>query len=92
MLLYLPKAALERPVPAFLGLNFKGNHATTDEVDVRPSGIDAQTGAVSTPHFLADETITMIAPKPGVHTTACGHVTVAPLSYIEPLIPNLPLT
>ena len=71
--------------------NDSREHHAMLAVDI-PSGIDAQTGAVSTPHFLADETITMIAPKPGVHTTACGHVTVAPLSYIEPLIPNLPLT
>ncbi len=42
MLLYLPKEAETHPVPAFLGLNFKGNHATTDEQDVRPTGLDAQ--------------------------------------------------
>ncbi len=44
MLLYLPKKAEAHPVPAFLGLNFKGNHATTDESDVRPTGLDAQDG------------------------------------------------
>ncbi|MDD3953958.1 MAG: acetylxylan esterase [Lentisphaeria bacterium] len=37
MLLYLPKNATG-PVPAFLGLNFKGNHNTTDEKDVRCTG------------------------------------------------------
>ena len=37
MLLYLPKHAVG-PAPAFLGLNFKGNHNTTDEDDVRPTG------------------------------------------------------
>lgn len=37
LLLYIPHDAAE-PVPAFLGLNFKGNHNTTDEVDVRPTG------------------------------------------------------
>ena len=37
MLLYLPKRAVG-PVPAFLGLNFKGNHNTTDEADVLPTG------------------------------------------------------
>ena len=33
LLLYIPKNA-PRPVPAFLGLNFKGNHACTVEKDV----------------------------------------------------------
>jgi hypothetical protein len=37
MLIYLPKNACT-PVPAFLGLNFKGNHNTTDEPDVRRTG------------------------------------------------------
>ncbi|OQA81258.1 MAG: hypothetical protein BWY31_03788 [Lentisphaerae bacterium ADurb.Bin242] len=37
MLLYIPKNAA-KPVPVFLGLNFKGNHATTDEEDVRKTG------------------------------------------------------
>ena len=37
MLLYLPKHAAA-PVPAFLGLNFKGNHNTTEETDVTPTG------------------------------------------------------
>ena len=44
MLLYLPKDAETHPVPAFLGLNFKGNHATTDEADVHPTGLDMQDG------------------------------------------------
>lgn len=37
MLLYIPAGAAE-PVPAFLGLNFKGNHAATPEKDVRITG------------------------------------------------------
>jgi hypothetical protein len=37
MLLYIPENA-EKPVPAFLGLNFKGNHAATPEKDVRITG------------------------------------------------------
>ena len=38
LLLYAPKSAAEKPAPAFLGLCFKGNHACTDEKDVRMSG------------------------------------------------------
>jgi hypothetical protein len=34
LLLYIPNNATG-PVPAFLGLNFQGNHAVTDEPDVR---------------------------------------------------------
>ncbi|MBR6057401.1 MAG: hypothetical protein IKP58_04440 [Victivallales bacterium] len=44
MLLYLPKEAEKHPVPAFLGLNFKGNHATTTEDDVIPTGTDSPCG------------------------------------------------
>ncbi|NLG12612.1 MAG: acetylxylan esterase [Lentisphaerae bacterium] len=39
MLLYIPKTATpEHPVPVFIGLNFRGNHATTDERDVAMTG------------------------------------------------------
>jgi hypothetical protein len=37
MLLYVPKNA-DKPVPAFIGLNFKGNHACSDEEDINPTG------------------------------------------------------
>lgn len=38
LLLYVPDGVTARsPAPAFLGLNFKGNHATTSEPDVRVS-------------------------------------------------------
>jgi len=40
MLLYIPKHA-ECPAPAFLGLNFKGNHATTGEEDVAETGFSS---------------------------------------------------
>ena len=33
LLMYLPNAA-KGPVPAFIGVNFKGNHATTDDPEV----------------------------------------------------------
>ena len=36
ILMYLPRAA-EGPVPLFLGLNFNGNHAITDDPAVRLS-------------------------------------------------------
>ncbi|MBO4512230.1 MAG: hypothetical protein J5746_05660 [Victivallales bacterium] len=44
MLLYMPRDAEQHPVPAFLGLNFKGNHATTFEADVHPTGLDILNG------------------------------------------------
>lgn len=37
LLLYIPNAA-EKPVPAFLGLNFAGNHTVTDEKDIIDPG------------------------------------------------------
>ena len=37
-LLYIPKNAT-KPVPAFAGLNFRGNQLTIDELDVRRSGL-----------------------------------------------------
>jgi hypothetical protein len=37
MLLYIPKN-IAHPVPAFIGLNFKGNHNTVDEEDVSKTG------------------------------------------------------
>ena len=37
MLLYIPKN-VEKPVPAFIGLNFKGNHTCGDEKDINPTG------------------------------------------------------
>lgn len=38
MLLYIPKN-VSGPVPVFLGLNFKGNHATANETDVIQTGM-----------------------------------------------------
>ena len=63
---------------------FIGSHATI-AADI-PTGINPNTGASATPRILADETITMIVPKPGLSVFECGRVTVAPLAYIEPLL------
>ena len=49
-----------------------------------PSGVSAQHGSSAHERFIADETITMIAPKPGLSAEECGTVRVAPLAYIEP--------
>lgn len=62
----------------------RAGHATV-AADV-PSGVDARTGAVYEPHVVADETVTMIVPKPGLAAPACGRVQVAPLAYIEPIL------
>lgn len=56
MLLYMPREALSRPVPAFLGLNVKGNHTTTCEEDVRPTGTDAPRGC-SRDRWCFEETV-----------------------------------
>ncbi|MBE6464498.1 MAG: DNA-deoxyinosine glycosylase [Eggerthellaceae bacterium] len=71
----------------FLANRLCGHH-TTIAVDV-PSGVSAQDGygfLQSTPRILADETITMMVPKPGLSARECGKVRVAPLAYIEPLL------
>lgn len=64
-----------------------GRHVTI-AVDV-PSGVSTQDGYAitqTTPRVIADETITMIVPKPGLSASECGRVRVAPLAYIEPLL------
>ena len=47
LLLYVPKSA-SGPVPAFLGLNFKGNHACTCEQDVMMTPVSFNDGKFST--------------------------------------------
>ena len=48
-----------------------------------PSGLNAQTGTAAAPHIQADETVTMITSKTGLHTengqAACGTLHVARL-------------
>lgn len=65
--------------------NSTREHHAQLAVDV-PSGVDAQSGELAEPRFIADETITMIVPKPGLSARECGRVQVAPLAYIEPLL------
>jgi len=53
------------------------------------SGVSAQHGnsaQQANERFLADETLTMIARKPGLSSAECGTVRVAPLAYIEPFL------
>ena len=52
-----------------------------------PSGLSAQTGVAANPCIAADATVTMIVPKPGLDPALCGTVYIAPLAYIEPLLP-----
>ena len=50
----------------------------------QPARSDSRSSA--SPRRLADETITMMAPKPGLDASECGRVRIAPLAYIEPLL------
>lgn len=53
-----------------------------------PSGLNAQTGMATTPHIQANETLTMITSKPGLHTAsgkeACGTLRIAYLCDLAP--------
>ncbi len=53
-----------------------------------PSGLNAQTGSTAATCIQADETVTMITSKTGLHRgqgpEACGVLTVAPLCDFEP--------
>ncbi len=55
-----------------------------------PSGLSAQDGTAADPCIQADETVTMIVPKPGLMMPAsasfCGTVHVAPIAYVEPIL------
>jgi hypoxanthine-DNA glycosylase len=63
-------------------------HAAIIAADI-PTGVSAADGAVADAHTHADETVTMIVPKPGLTSPACGTVSVAPLAYIEPYLPRI---
>ena len=58
-------------------------HAAVIAADA-PSGVSAQDDQTVEPHIVADETVTMIVPKPGLRAPECGRIHVAPLAYIEP--------
>ena len=51
-----------------------------------PSGVSASDGQTALAHITADETVTMIVPKPGLVAPECGVVHVAPLASIEPYL------
>ena len=77
---------LRQPFAAWVtASNRSRDHHVSVAVDI-PSGVNAETGDAVTPCFAADETITMMVRKPGLANPACGHVRVAPLAYIEPLL------
>ncbi len=58
-----------------------------------PSGLNAQTGAASSPCIQADETVTMITSKTGLSAPCardmCGNVVVARLCDLAPFAPQL---
>ena len=56
MLLYLPKNISE-PVPAFLGLNFKGNHASTLEEDVIITGTGLESRGIQAYRWCFEEVV-----------------------------------
>ena len=53
------------------------------------SGVNAQTGNVSNPCLVADETVTMIVRKPGLEVPECGVVSVGHLAYFEPYLSGI---
>ncbi len=56
MLLYLPKN-ISAPVPAFLGLNFKGNHAATTENDVIVTGKSEEPRGIQAYRWCFEEVV-----------------------------------
>lgn len=56
--------------------------AGADELGSNPSAGSAR----NAPRIVADETITMMVPKPGLAASECGRVRIASLAYIEPLL------
>ncbi len=69
--------------------NAQRSHGTRIVAADVPSGLSAQNGTAANPCIQADETVTMIVPKPGLllpgSALFCGEVHVAPIAYIEPL-------
>ena len=65
----------------------RGGHITVS-ADVA-SGVNAQTGKVSNPCVVADETVTMIVRKPGLEAPECGTVSVGHLAYFEPYLSSI---
>ena len=71
MLMYLPKGAM-RPVPAFVGLNFKGNHTTTGEpaVHVNPQTAEVPRGDAKQVERWQHE---LVVARGYASVTACYH-------------------
>ncbi len=74
---------VKEPYRSWISLANNTKSAVKLACDV-PSGVSAQHGSSAHERFIADETITMIAPKPGLSAEECGTVRMAPLAYIEP--------
>ncbi|MGI6220292.1 MAG: DNA-deoxyinosine glycosylase [Coriobacteriales bacterium] len=83
--------SVRAPYDRWIGLanELRDAAAVTVAADV-PSGMSAQTGAVAVPCVRADETVTMIVSKPGLHVPGAerftGLVRVAGICHIEPLL------
>lgn len=85
----LGTGASKAPRAPFDGWIAEANRSRASHVQLAvdvPSGVSAQTGQVSAPCFLADETLTMMVRKPGLAAAECGHVRIAPLAYLEPFL------
>ena len=58
-----------------------------------PSGLSAQTGRAARPCIKADETVTMLAMKPGLSTPFAfawtGTVRIGAIAYVEPLLERM---
>lgn len=75
VLVYLPadKVRQRIKVPAFLGLNFKGNHATTDEDGVIETGLNSPSGVESRGGQVGRWQFPEVLSRGYASITACYH-------------------